>query len=1309
MGRAMDMDTLGRAQLRAPHFPPCPAPAAAMLPVTWTTLPGIDSKDTRRPPAVRRAALLLATLAQVVAQLDGDTGSPIPYFGLLLTAMEQYVRKEEPADVAAASALLLQLCVDECKPAVLASRFATAAQVVAQLLDHFLESADVVRPLLAVMHRLIKAVPSWSAETLKAYKLLMPFALDRRPKVRKAAQEYLADGLPIEVHTKAAAKHPAAVAVDRFVAAIVSSCNAKETLETLHTLNFVKLAASGLPATQLRSILNAIASLPRLGNTMLTQVVYDTFAFVLDTVTEKQLKASDYAALAATLKDIQPNRADSLLTERFSNVASRLFVNLHSRDAKAGRKAAASAVELLLPGLQNEKETAQMATAIALKDIIVACVDDQMIEEAIGSQKGGSPLHKLIDAAAAGLDYQYKQAWDFVLMVIAALFNALGRTGCPLIVDTLRQVEDLRISPDFQFSEEFELVIGAAVAHLGPAAFLKVMPLNLEPEVQTETAQAQQAGAGGSPANPPRDWLLPILRKYITEARLAFFATYFMDLASSLMDFAQLLQQAGKPLEARYQAVFADQIWDLFPAFCNVPVDTVETFPALAKTLGTALNNEIGLRPIICQGLANLIEKYRAVVDESTNAGRNASLTPEEAQASLDTIARFSKNFLPLLFNIFTATEPAHRAYIQRTITSYASITEEKLINEFFKTIVAKLLKADEVAEKAEQDKLRYDMADLSVALAAALDVENMGFLYQVVKPLIGSPDAHSVQKKCYKVLQKLLTNGEKSRAFMSEHGADVGQTLTEALPACEISSKKDRLKCLLAGMRVISPQLAQSFVPPLMAEVILGTKDSNATARALSYDLLVSMANAVAGIPQNDDDVEITEEHVQALVNFFAMVTAGLGGTTPHMIAATIGALARLLFEYEGVVNRIVGDLMDTTLRLFSHGSREIVKAVLGFVKVAISTLDDEKLLPYVPTIVQGMLTWSSSNKSHFRLKIRVLFERLIRKFGFDAVQDYVPEDDRKLLTHVKKARERAERKRNQLRGSRKQAEDGDDDAMDVEGAAAGKAEVSKTKRYEDLLEESEDEMEDSDEEAGGRGKGKGKGKGGKSTPAEIAGRKKVKVRRGQTGEKVWLKEGADATDFLSRTAANAIYSNDPSQKRKGRSRAFDRAADGRLVIPGEKPTFDQIGREFDRKDRGRALKRTAGDRFDEDDEEDKMMAKDKRIRISGEQQKEAVTVQERVEAALERRRARLDAEKPKKDAGPKGMIGADAYKAKKASTGGDVQRKGKLDPFAYLPLDPRLMNRRKSTKAAKAITTVLKKKSKIGKGAKASIRPRR
>ena len=77
-----------------------------------------------------------------------------------------------------------------------------------------------------------------------------------------------------------------------------------------------------------------------------------------------------------------------------------------------------------------------------------------------------------------------------------------------------------------------------------------------------------------------------------------------------------------------------------------------------------------------------------------------------------------------------------------------------------------------------------------------------------------------------------------------------------------------------------------------------------------------------------------------------FSMALGGLVGATPHMIAASVMALARLLYEFASALSGLVPQLLPAVLSLLRSKSREIIKAVLGFVKVYIALLPPLSIL---------------------------------------------------------------------------------------------------------------------------------------------------------------------------------------------------------------------------------------------------------------------------------------------------------------------------------------------------------------------------
>jgi hypothetical protein len=70
-------------------------------------------------------------------------------------------------------------------------------------------------------------------------------------------------------------------------------------------------------------------------------------------------------------------------------------------------------------------------------------------------------------------------------------------------------------------------------------------------------------------------------------------------------------------------------------------------------------------------------------------------------------------------------------------------------------------------------------------------------------------------------------------------------------------------------------------------------------------------------------------------LATLFNMVLGGVVGTSPHMISATVMALARLLHEFPTELGGSAPQLLPAVLMLLRSKSREVIKSVLGFVKV--------------------------------------------------------------------------------------------------------------------------------------------------------------------------------------------------------------------------------------------------------------------------------------------------------------------------------------------------------------------------------------
>jgi ribosomal RNA-processing protein 12 len=163
--------------------------------------------------------------------------------------------------------------------------------------------------------------------------------------------------------------------------------------------------------------------------------------------------------------------------------------------------------------------------------------------------------------------------------------------------------------------------------------------------------------------------------------------------------------------------------------------------------------------------------------------------------------------------------------------------------------------------------------------------------------------------------------------------------------------------------------------------------------------------------------------------------------------------------------------EIFTTLLVFLSSANREIIKSTLGYIKLAIHTLPVDLLRPHLKGLVPALLAWSHDHKNHFKSKVRHIFERMIRRFGWNDVYQAAGEDQAaKVLVNIKKRKERAKRK--------KAREEDDEDEEEVSFlrhlpylTCSRKGQTTKGKiptgdAFEDVLYGSESELDDSDEE---------------------------------------------------------------------------------------------------------------------------------------------------------------------------------------------------------------------------------------------------
>ncbi|XP_015003345.2 RRP12-like protein isoform X7 [Macaca mulatta] len=1117
-----------------------------------------------------------------------------------MTTMEAV---ESPESLAAV-AYLLNLVLKRVPSPVLIKKFSDTSKAFMDIMSAQASSGStsVLRWVLSCLATLLRKqdLEAWGYPvTLQVYHGLLSFTVHSKPKIRKAAQHGVCSvlkGSEFMFGEKAPAHHPAAVSTAKFcIQEIEKSGGSKEATTTLHMLTLLKDLLPCFPEGLVKSCSETLLRVMTLSHVLVTACAMQAFHSLFHARPGlSTLSAELNAQIITALYDYVPSENDLQPLLAWLKVMEKAHINLVRLQWDLGLGHLPRFFGTAVTCLLSPHSQVVTAATQSLKEILKECVAPHMADVGSVTSSASGPAQsvaKMFRAVEEGLTYKFHAAWSSVLQLLCVFFEVCGRQAHPVMRKCLQSLCDLRLSPHFPHTAALDQAVGAAVTSMGPEVVLQAVPLEIDGSEET--------------LDFPRSWLLPVIRDHVQETRLGFFTTYFLPLANTLKSKAMDLAQAGSTVESKIYDTLQWQIWTLLPGFCTRPTDVATSFKGLARTLGTAISERPDLRVTVCQALRTLITKGC------------------QAEADRVEVSRFAKNFLPILFNLYgqpvaAGDTPAPRRAVLETIRTYLTITDTQLVNSLLEKASEKVL------DPASSDFTRLSVLDLVVALAPCADEAAISKLYSTIRPYLESK-AHGVQKKAYRVLEEVCASPQGPGAlFVQSHLEDLKKTLLDSLRSTSSPAKRPRLKCLLHIVRKLSAE-HEEFITALVPEVILCTKEVSVGARKNAFALLVEMGHAFLRFGSNQEE---------ALQRYLVLIYPGLVGAVT-MVSCSILALTHLLFEFKGLMGTsTVEQLLENVCLLLASRTRDVVKSALGFIKVAVTVMDMAHLAKHVQLVMEAIGKLSDDMRRHFRMKLRNLFTKFIRKFGFELVKRLLPEEYHKVLVNIRKAEARAKRHR-----ALSQAATEEEEEEEEEEPAQGKGDS-----IEEILADSGDE-EDNEEEERSRGKEQ----------------RKLARQRSQA----WLKEGGgdEPLNFLDPKVAQRVLATQPGPGRgRKKDHGFKVSADGRLIIREEadgNKTEEEEGTKGE--DEGMA-----------DLMEDVIVRSKKHQKLK--HQKEAE--EDELEIPPQYQAGGSGIHRP---VAKKAMPGAE-YKAKKAK--GDVKKKGRPDPYAYIPLNRSKLNRRKKMK---------------------------
>ncbi|TKY54389.1 RRP12 protein [Spatholobus suberectus] len=1098
---------------------------------------------------------------------------------------------------------------------------------------------------------------------LPLFNVLLGFLTDSRPKVRKQSHLCHRDVLLNFQNSSllASASEGVTNLLERFIL-LVGGANAdtgegnKEAQQILYILDAFKECLPFLSRKSKTSVLNYFKYLLDLHQPLVTRRITDGLSFLCNYPTSEVSPEALLELLNSLAHSIESNKMSGDRLTFTARLLAAGMIKVYSLNRQICVVKLPIAFSALKDILASEHEEAIYAATDALKSMINSCIDESLIKQGVDqislsenkeSRKSAPTIIEKICATIESLlDYHYAAVWDRVFQVVSAMFHKLGNYSPYFIRGILRNMGDVQKLPDedFPFREQLHECFGSALVAMGPETLLSLIPLNLEAEDLSDA----------------NVWLFPILKHYIVGAPLNYFTEDILTMIERVREKARKLGKQGLMVSSRNADALAYSLWSLLPSFCNYPSDTAKSFMALEKHLRSKLKEEPDIRGIICTSLQLLIQQNN-IVDSNDKGYIGQDMAKEQvlvhysqqvAKDNLYVLKSSAKNWLKDLSEVFLKSTKDDGGCLQHTIGDVASIADKADVRNLFKEKMLKLYKCtrkaskvnssinshsmqiDEASNNLSPSVLRAQLLDLVVSLLPGLDVEDIALLFEAIKPALQDVEG-VMQKKAYKVLSIILRS---SNSFVSSKFEDLLRIM--AIPSYHISAKRHRLDCLYFLIVHVSKSKDNlghrlEIIGPFLTEIILALKEVNKKTRNRAYDILVESAHAFG-----DEERGGNGEYLD---KFFEMVAGHFTGETPHMISAAAKGLARLAYEFSDLVLSAF-KLLPGTLTLLQENNKEIIKANLGFLKVLVAKSQAEGLQKHLKSMVEGLLKWQDNSKNHFKAKVKLLLGMLVTKCGLEAVKAVMPEEHMKLLSNIRKIKERKERNR-----SAKSEET--------------RSHLSKATTFRQSMWNHTNFFSDFDGDSGKSDAEYMISRGGKASlhPKSAASSFRSNIRlKKNLPEHLSDQSDDEPLDLLDQQKTRSALKTSEHLKRKSRlDDEVEVDSEGRLIIREEGEWRKE---------------RPADDDFDTRSEPDSHLSA----------------------------KSGTKGQKRRKTSDSGWAYTGKEYASKKA--GGDVKRKDKLEPYAYWPLDRKMMSRRPQQRAAarKGMASVVKMTKKLeGKSA--------
>ncbi|CAK9182413.1 unnamed protein product [Ilex paraguariensis] len=820
--------------------------------------------------------------------------TPLSYFAATISAIAETAKTLDINAVSALSSFFAIVVPLVPGKAIASGKASEAVSVLVEMLESKTMGTASVRAVIKCLGVLIGfcELEDWDSVKL-GFETLLKFSIDKRPKVRKCAQDCVVKvfkSFDSSTVIKEASKLVYSLLISHMPLAVEisasralhgsrdESLSKPEQLEVLHMLNVLKLI---VPFLSVKVSLKVIKDLQKLMSCQFSALTRHNFDIIeaMHAYSRPEViirQADTIINSLASYISLGMNPVDTVLSA--ANLLKVTFEKLYASEPSNCTRHFPLVFRSITGLLLSEASTASQASQI-LQELINCHIDRNLLiieNQPVDNVAVCNTETTAIISTCTIFDNVLSSCGgipnEHILAVLSVLFLKLGDISSFYMKGILLKLSELltiavRNTSD---TKHLQKCIGSAIIAMGPEKLLTLLPITFNDEDLSCS----------------NIWLILILKNYVIGSSLGFFMDHIVPLAESLQ---QASHKDKKQVIGQDLRDHAHCCWELLPAFCRYPTDIYQNFGRLAKLLLPFLKKDSFMLQNVAIALQELVNQNRRVLLSNTAASDFANLPTSEVNIAFESKPSYSKKtasrnvralvscseeLLLALTDVLFDSPPEKRSFLKNAIGSLASITDSSVVRKIFISCLERFQLVDDLGECGKlvshtnasvdeeqsssismgKDMKRCMILELASSIVEGASEDLSNLIFNFIRHALQEAN-EIVQRESYHTLSRII---EEHSSFCSSRFVELMDLLLNLKSPVDILSLRSRFTCFQTLLvhtikRSSDDEIAKAFL--ILNEVILALKDSKEEGRKAAYDTLLKISSILQNSSCTTDD----------------------------------------------------------------------------------------------------------------------------------------------------------------------------------------------------------------------------------------------------------------------------------------------------------------------------------------------------------------------------------------------------------------------------------------------------------------------